>query len=131
MGAVLIEGPKWCGKTTTAEQQAQSIIFMDSPRQRESYIEVPNIDPNLLLEGATPRFIDEWQVAPKLWDAVRFTVDHRGEDTQFILTGSAVPMIDEEENAYRYRKNWQNKDAHHESLGIRGFIRQNQSEIII
>ncbi len=97
MGAVLIEGPKWCGKTTTAEQQAQSIIFMDSPRYRDSYIEAANIDPNLLLEGATPRLIDEWQIAPKLWDAVRFTVDHRGDDGQFILTGSAVPMIDEEE----------------------------------
>ncbi len=97
MGAVLIEGYKWCGKTTTAEQQAQSIIFMDSPRYRDSYIEAANIDPNLLLEGATPRLIDEWQIAPKLWDAVRFTVDHRGDDGQFILTGSAVPMIDEEE----------------------------------
>lgn len=97
MGAVLIEGPKWCGKTTTAEQQASSIIYMDTPRYRESYIEASNIDPSLLLDGSTPRLIDEWQIAPKLWDAVRFTVDHRGEDGQFILTGSAVPLIDEEE----------------------------------
>ncbi|MDE6553761.1 MAG: DUF4143 domain-containing protein [Muribaculaceae bacterium] len=97
MGAVLIEGPKWCGKTTTAEQQARSIIYMDAPRYRDSYIEAANIDPDLLLDGATPRLIDEWQIAPKLWDAVRFTVDHRGEDGQFILTGSAVPLIDDEE----------------------------------
>lgn len=97
MGAVLIEGPKWCGKTTTAEQHAKSIIYMDTPRYRDSYMEAANIDPNLLLDGAIPRLIDEWQIAPKLWDAVRFTVDHRGEDGQFILTGSAVPHIDEEE----------------------------------
>lgn len=97
MGAVLIEGPKWCGKTTTAEQQADSVIYMDNPQMRDSNIEAANIDPNLLLAGATPRLIDEWQIAPKLWDAVRFTVDHRGEDGQFILTGSAVPLIDKEE----------------------------------
>ena len=97
MGAVLIEGPKWCGKTTTAEQQADSVIYMDNPQMRDSNIEAANIDPNLLLSGATPRLIDEWQIAPKLWDAVRFTVDHRGEDGQFILTGSAVPLIDKEE----------------------------------
>lgn len=97
MGAVLIEGPKWCGKTTTAEQQAESVIYMDSPRNRESYIEAASIDPSLLLDGATPRLIDEWQIVPRLWDAVRFTVDHRGDDGQFILTGSAVPLIDEEE----------------------------------
>ena len=97
MGAVLIEGPKWCGKTTTAEQQAESVIYMDNPQMRDSNIEAANIDPNLLLDGATPRLIDEWQIAPKLWDAVRFTVDHRGEDGQFILTGSAVPLIDKEE----------------------------------
>lgn len=97
MGAVLIEGPKWCGKTTTAEQQAKSIIYMDNPTYRESYIEATSIDPNILLDGATPRLIDEWQIAPRLWDAIRFTVDHRGEDGQFILTGSAVPLIDEEE----------------------------------
>lgn len=97
MGAVLIEGPKWCGKTTTAEQKAESVIYMDSPRNRESYIEAASIDPSLLLDGATPRLIDEWQIVPRLWDAVRFTVDHRGDDGQFILTGSAVPLVDEEE----------------------------------
>lgn len=97
MGAVLIEGPKWCGKTTTAEQHSKSVIYMDDPRLRDSNIEAVNIDPNLILEGAVPRLIDEWQIAPKIWDAIRFTVDHRGEDGQFILTGSAVPLIGKEE----------------------------------
>lgn len=96
-GAVLIEGAKWCGKTTTAEQQAGSIIYMDNPASRNANLEAAEIDPGLLLEGATPRLIDEWQIAPQIWDAVRFTVDHRGEDGQFILTGSAVPIIDEDE----------------------------------
>lgn len=98
MGAVLIEGPKWCGKTTTAEQQAGSIIYMDDPRQRDSNIAAVNVDPSLILDGKVPRLIDEWQLAPRIWDAVRFTVDHRGEDGQFILTGSAVPLLDNEEN---------------------------------
>ena len=68
MGAVLIEGPKWCGKTTTAEQQANSIIYMDNPLLRDSNIEAANIDPNLILDGAVPRLIDEWQMAPKISD---------------------------------------------------------------
>ncbi len=97
MGAVLIEGPKWCGKTTTAEQQSKSVIYMTNPRYRDSYLEAASIDPSILLDGATPRLIDEWQIAPNLWDAVRFTVDHRNEDGQFILTGSAVPLLDEDE----------------------------------
>lgn len=97
MGAVLIEGPKWCGKTTTAEQQAKSVIYMDNPRLRQSNIEAANIEPDLILDGKVPRLIDEWQIAPNLWDAIRFTVDHRGEDGQFILTGSAVPPLDKEE----------------------------------
>ncbi len=98
MGAVLIEGPKWCGKTTTAEQHAKSVIYMDDPASRQANLEAADIDPNLILDGATPRLIDEWQIAPQLWDAVRFTVDHRDEDGQFILTGSAVPLQSEEEN---------------------------------
>lgn len=97
MGAVLIEGPKWCGKTTTAEQQSRSIIYMDDPQSRNRNIEAADLDPNLILDGSSPRLIDEWQIAPRLWDAVRFTVDHRGEDGQFILTGSAVPPVDKEE----------------------------------
>lgn len=95
MGAVLIEGPKWCGKTTTAEQHAKSVIYMDDPASREANLEAASIDPSLILAGAVPRLIDEWQIAPELWDAVRFTVDHRDEDGQFILTGSAVPPIGE------------------------------------
>lgn len=97
MGAVLIEGPKWCGKTTTAEQHARSIVYMDNPVTRDSNIEAAEIDPSLILDGPVPRLIDEWQIAPRLWDAVRFAVDHRGDDGQFILTGSAVPPIEEEE----------------------------------
>lgn len=90
-GAVLIEGPKWCGKTTTAEQFAASILYMDDPEKKEQNITMSELSPKRLLKGATPRLIDEWQLAPKLWDAIRFEVDHRGEPGQFVLTGSAVP----------------------------------------
>lgn len=90
-GAVLIEGPKWCGKTTTAEQLAGSILYMDDSEKMEQNIAMSQLSPKRLLKGATPRLIDEWQLAPKLWDAIRFEVDHRGEPGQFILTGSAVP----------------------------------------
>lgn len=90
-GAVLIEGPKWCGKTTTAEQVAASVLYMDDPRRKEQNITMSDVNPQRLLKGNTPRLIDEWQLAPKLWDAVRFEVDHRAETGQFILTGSAVP----------------------------------------
>lgn len=90
-GAVLIEGPKWCGKTTTAEQIAASILYMDDPEKKEQNIAMSELNPKRLLKGATPRLIDEWQLAPKLWDAIRFEVDHRGELGQFVLTGSAVP----------------------------------------
>ena len=96
MGAVLIEGPKWCGKTTTAEQQARSILYMDDPREKMQNIQAADINPELLLAGDTPRLIDEWQIAPQLWDAIRFSVDHRHLDGQFILTGSAVPPIVED-----------------------------------
>lgn len=90
-GAVLIQGPKWCGKTTTAEQISNSVLYMDNPEDKEQNISLADIQPSLLLTGATPRLIDEWQLAPKLWDAIRFEVDHRGEEGQFILTGSSVP----------------------------------------
>ena len=90
-GAVLIEGPKWCGKTTTAEQIAASILYMDDPEKKEQTLTMSELNPKRLLKGAVPRLIDEWQLAPKLWDTVRFEVDHRGELGQFILTGSAVP----------------------------------------
>ena len=91
-GAVLIEGPKWCGKTTTAEQIAASILYMDEPENKEQNITMSELNPKRLLKGAVPRLIDEWQIAPKLWDAIRFEVDHRGELGQFVLTGSAVPV---------------------------------------
>ena len=90
-GAVLIQGPKWCGKTTTAEQVAKSVIYMDEPEHKAQNIQMADISPSLLLAGATPRLIDEWQLAPKLWDAVRFEVDHRNGKGHFILTGSSVP----------------------------------------
>ncbi len=90
-GAVLIEGPKWCGKTTTAEQIASSVLYMDDPEKKEQNIAMSELSPKRLLKGETPRLIDEWQLAPKLWDAIRFEVDHRGELGQFVLTGSAVP----------------------------------------
>lgn len=90
-GAVMIEGPKWCGKTTTAEQIAGSVLYMDDPEKKEQNIAMSELNPKRLLKGETPRLIDEWQLAPKLWDAMRFEVDHRGEMGQFVLTGSAVP----------------------------------------
>ncbi len=90
-GAVLIQGPKWCGKTTTAEQMAKSILYMSKPEDVKANLAAADIDPSKLLHGETPRLIDEWQIAPKLWDAVRFEVDHRNSVGQFILTGSAVP----------------------------------------
>ena len=94
-GAVLIEGPKWCGKTTTAEQQARSILYMDNPASFESNLQMAEIDPGIVLEGDTPRLVDEWQLAPKLWGTMRFEVDHRHQVGQFILTGSAVPSDEE------------------------------------
>ena len=90
-GAVLIQGPKWCGKTTTAEQISNSVLYMDNPEDKEQYISLADLQPSLLLTGAIPRLIDEWQLAPKLWDAIRFEVDHQGEEGQFVLTGSSVP----------------------------------------
>ncbi|WP_373129033.1 ATP-binding protein [Dielma fastidiosa] len=90
-GAVLIEGPKWCGKTTSAEQIAKSILYLAKPDEVKQNLLLADLNPSLLLEGETPRLIDEWQVAPKLWDAIRFEVDHRNMEGQFILTGSSVP----------------------------------------
>ena len=89
MGAVLIEGPKWCGKTTTAEQQARTVIKLQDTDMRGAYLATAEAKPSNLLKGETPRLIDEWQDAPILWDAVRTEVDNRGgEASQFILTGS-------------------------------------------
>lgn len=90
MGAVLIEGPKWCGKTTTAAQQAQSIIRLQDPDERANYDMIAQNRPSLFLQGETPRLIDEWQDYPVVWDAVRLEVDKRQATGQFILTGSNV-----------------------------------------
>lgn len=87
-GAVQIVGPKWCGKTTTAKQYAKSCIEMQDPDMREAYLETAKIKPSNLLAGDNPRLIDEWQIAPNLWDAVRISVDRRNEDGLYILTGS-------------------------------------------
>lgn len=89
-GAVQIKGPKWCGKTTTAEQQVKSFIKLQDPDKREGYLATARTKPSILLKGETPRLIDEWQDIPILWDAVRNAVDQRGLKGQFILTGSTV-----------------------------------------
>ena len=87
-GAVHIVGPKWCGKTTTAKQFAKSFIEMQDPDKRDMYIQTAKVKPSNLLVGENPRLIDEWQIAPNLWDAVRVSVDRRNEDGLYILTGS-------------------------------------------
>lgn len=108
MGAVLIEGPKACGKTTTAEQMAHSVIYMDDPNKQDQYKQMAQTNISFLLEGETPRLIDEWQEIPQFWDAIRFEVDHREEDGQFMLTGSAVPA--------------NSKDIHHTGTGRYGWL---------
>ena len=90
-GAVLIEGPKWCGKTSSAEEFAGSVLYMQDADNSKMNILTAQTKPSLLLEGETPRLLDEWQVAPELWNAVRFTVDKRRKTGQFILTGSVIP----------------------------------------
>ena len=92
MGAVLVRGPKWCGKTTTCEQIAKSAIYMDDPELMEQHRNYASINVKDLLRGARPRLIDEWQLAPQFWDAVRFEVDHAAGFGHFILTGSSVPV---------------------------------------
>lgn len=95
MGAVLIEGAKWCGKTSSARQHASSVLYLQEPDRRRAYMNLADTQPSILLQGETPRLLDEWQDAPVLWDAVRFEVDRRNKKGQFILTGSAVPLDDE------------------------------------
>lgn len=89
-GAVQIKGPKWCGKTTTAEQFSRSVLKMQDPDKREGYLATARTKPSMLLKGETPRLIDEWQVVPVIWDSVRHEVDARQMAGQFILTGSTV-----------------------------------------
>lgn len=95
-GAVLIEGPKWCGKTTTAEEIAASKVLLAKTDAKEQFKRLLEIDSDTALSGEAPMLIDEWQTVPKLWDAVRYTVDHRRKMGQFIMTGSAVPDKDAE-----------------------------------
>lgn len=94
-GAVLIEGPKWCGKTRTAKEISKSQLYMQDPDKTISYLKAADTKPSLLLKGDNPKLLDEWQMAPVLWNAVRYEVDKRGVPGQFILTGSAVPKEDE------------------------------------
>ena len=91
VGAVLIEGPKQCGKTTSAEEASSSQLYMSNPTEQKRNLSLAKLNPSLLLRGKTPRLIDEWQIAPELWDTARFEIDHRGTVGQFIFTGSAVP----------------------------------------
>lgn len=119
MGAVLIEGPKACGKTTTAEQMAKSILYMDDPLKKEQYIQMAQTNIRYLLEGPYPKLIDEWQEVPQFWDAIRFEVDHRDGDGLFMLTGSAVPVhSDEIHHSGTGRFGWLTMRPM--SLGIRG-----------
>lgn len=96
VGAVLIEGPKWCGKTTTASQHAGSILYLDDPTELSQNLQMAEINPKALLVGKAPLLLDEWQLIPRLWDTIRYEVDHRSEPGQFILTGSAVPVTTKE-----------------------------------
>lgn len=95
-GAILIEGTKWCGKTTTAEQASSSVLYLANVETQKNSALIAETNPSSLLKGKTPRLLDEWQTIPKLWDAVRFEVDKRGDVGQFILTGSAVPYDSED-----------------------------------
>ena len=101
-GAVLVEGPKWCGKTRLCEQAAKSCLYLHDPDRGPGYLQLAEVKPSRLLEGSSPRLIDEWQDAPQLWNAVRFTVDKRGGVGHFILTGSAVPPSEKKGEAKRH-----------------------------
>jgi len=97
IGAVLVEGPKWCGKTTTCEQHAESALYVSDPDRQEDYLNLAGTKISELLKGAKPRLVDEWQDIPELWDAIRYAVDHDDGEGQFILTGSSVVPRKKEE----------------------------------
>ena len=101
VGATVIVGPKWCGKTTTAKQKAKSILEMQDPDMQDGYLKLAATKPSMLLEGANPRLIDEWQLAPVLWDAVRVSVDRRKEKGLYLLTGSVVVDEDKIKHAHK------------------------------
>ncbi len=106
-GAVVVEGPKWCGKTTTASQFAKSIIYMDDPVLSSQYSEMLNLQPDLLLAGEKPRLFDEWQIEPRLWDVIRHYIDRHNKEGLYILTGSAVPpQTDEIRHSGTGRYSW-------------------------
>ena len=117
-GAVVVEGPKWCGKTTTAEQLARSVIYMDDPDKITEHITMANICPRDLLIGDNPRLLDEWQIAPQLWDAIRFEVDHRKGQGHFILTGSSVPLQEDDDEDIP-----ENQKIRHSGTGRFGWLR--------
>jgi len=117
-GAVVVEGPKWCGKTTTAEQLAQSVLYMDDPDKITEHITMANIRPRDLLLGDNPRLLDEWQIAPQLWDAIRFEVDHRKGQGHFILTGSSVPIQEDDDEDIP-----ENQKIRHSGTGRFGWLR--------
>ena len=127
MGAVLIEGAKWCGKTTTAEQAAKSVLYLADTDTFRQNMEMIDLHPRMLLSGEAPMLIDEWQEAPKLWDAVRFEVDHRGKEGQFILTGSAAPGKEARRDPpYRDGAVLVAEDAPDEPVRVRGIRRHGQ-----
>ncbi len=117
-GAVVVEGPKWCGKTTTAEQLAGSVLYMDDPDKITEHITMANIRPRDLLLGDNPRLLDEWQIAPQLWDAIRFEVDHRKGQGHFILTGSSVPIQEDDDKDIP-----ENQKIRHSGTGRFGWLR--------
>ena len=117
-GAVVVEGPKWCGKTTTAEQLAKSVIYMDDPDKITEHITMANLSPRDLLLGDNPRLLDEWQIAPQLWDSIRFEVDHRKGQGHFILTGSSVPIQEDDDEDIP-----ENQKIRHSGTGRFGWLR--------
>ena len=94
VGAVVIEGPKWCGKSTTAAQQAGTLLYLDDPTEIKQNLRMADINPKALLGGTPPVLIDEWQLAPQLWDTIRFEVDCRKKPGQFIFNGVGCPCQD-------------------------------------
>ncbi len=90
-GALLIVGPKWCGKTYSSLNVCKSVLYMQEPDKSSGYLRMADTMPSFLLNGEKPRLIDEWQEAPQLWDAIRFDIDQSGLWGQYILTGSATP----------------------------------------
>lgn len=124
VGAVLIEGPKWCGKTTTAEQKAKSVLYMADPDNQNNYLEMANLKIKMLLKGEKPRLIDEWQIIPQIWDAIRFEVDHQGEEGLFILTGSCRACIFRKNTSHGYRTFRLDYHATYVIMGIRRIYRR-------